>query len=74
MEGYLDFIKMVLPEILVDHFNLIDSKKQLAKLIADNFETKRSKDLSENQIYKGMYSKEEDLVRDVGLKWINKKD
>ncbi|MDC3220288.1 hypothetical protein OAT71_00590 [Flavobacteriales bacterium] len=72
MEGYLDFIKMVLPEILVDHFNLIDSKKQLAKLIADNFETKRTKELSENQIYKGMYSKEEDLVREVGLKWIKK--
>ena len=56
----------------MDHFNLIDSKKQLAKLIADNFETKRIKELSENQIYKGMYSKEEDLVREVGLKWIKK--
>lgn len=50
------------------------NKKQLAKLIADNFETKRSKDLSENQIYKGMYSKEEDLVREIGLKWINRKN
>ena len=32
LEGYLDFIKMVLPEVLVDHFILTDSKKVGEKL------------------------------------------
>ena len=27
MEGYLDLIKMILPEILVEHFELTESKK-----------------------------------------------
>lgn len=49
------------------------NKKQLAKLVAENFETKRSKELSENQVYKGMYSKEDNLVREIGVKWINRK-
>jgi hypothetical protein len=30
--GYLDLIKMILPEILVDHFELVDSKKVGEKL------------------------------------------
>lgn len=32
LEGYLDFIKMILPEMLVDHFNLTESKKVGEKL------------------------------------------
>mgnify|MGYP006981762203 CR=1 FL=1 len=32
MDGYLDLIKMILPEILVEHFNLVDSKKVGEKL------------------------------------------
>jgi len=32
LEGYLDFIKMILPEILVEHFNLTESKKVGEKL------------------------------------------
>ena len=32
MEGYNDFIKMILPEILVEHFNLTESKKVGEKL------------------------------------------
>ena len=32
MEGYLDLIRMILPEILVEHFDLIESKKVGEKL------------------------------------------
>lgn len=32
MDEYLDLIKMILPTILVDHFSLVDSKKEAEKL------------------------------------------
>ncbi|WP_439130982.1 ISAon1 family transposase N-terminal region protein [Polaribacter sp.] len=32
MEGYLDLIKMILPEILVAHFDLVATKKEGEKL------------------------------------------
>ena len=32
MEGYLELIKMILPEVLVEHFNLVESKKEGEKL------------------------------------------
>lgn len=50
------------------------NKKQLAKIIAENFETKRAKELSENQVYKAMFDKDDKLnevIKEIGIWFVN---
>ena len=51
------------------------NKKKLAKLIADNFETSRSKNPSEHQVYKNFYSNNDgnnEKLRSLAIEIMNR--